>query len=281
VRALLGLYRESFGAVDACPKPVVAAIQGVALGGGFELALACDLRVASAGAVVGLPETSLAIIPGAGGTQRLPRLVGPGRAKEMILLARRYAAHEALSLGLVTALAVPGETALAAAKRLVAPLASGAPIALAAAMEAVDGGADLDLAEGLLLEARCYEKTLVSSDRREALAAFVENLADARQAAVALIHMGARAALVKGGHLSGDAVDVLAVAGETMDLVAKRIDTQHTHGTGCTYSAAITALVAQGVPLIDAVERAKRWVTAAIETAPGLGRGHGPVNHFA
>lgn len=174
VRALLGLYRESFGAVDSCPKPVVAAIQGVALGGGFELALACDLRVAGAGAVVGLPETSLAIIPGAGGTQRLPRLVGPGRAKEMILLARRYAAHEALSLGLVTALAAPGESALAAAKRLVAPLAIGAPIALAAAMEAVDGGADLDLAEGLLLEARCYEKTLVSSDRREALAAFSE-----------------------------------------------------------------------------------------------------------
>ncbi len=174
VRQLLVLYRESFGAVDACPKPVVAAIQGVALGGGFELALACDLRVASASAVVGLPETSLAIIPGAGGTQRLPRLVGPGRAKEMILLARRYAAHEALSLGLLTALANPGETALAAAKRLVAPLANGAPIALAAAMEAVDGGADLDLAEGLLLEARCYEKTLVSSDRREALAAFSE-----------------------------------------------------------------------------------------------------------
>ena len=126
--------------------------------------------------------------------------------------------------------------------------------------------------------------TLITPNTHEAgelLGHPVENLADARQAAVALIHMGARAALVKGGHLSGDAVDVLAVAGETMDLVAKRIDTQHTHGTGCTYSAAITALVAQGVPLIDAVERAKRWVTAAIETAPGLGRGHGPVNHFA
>ncbi len=125
--------------------------------------------------------------------------------------------------------------------------------------------------------------TLITPNTHEAgelLGHPVENLADARQAAVALIHMGARAALVKGGHLSGDAVDVLAVAGETMDLVAKRIDTQHTHGTGCTYSAAITALVAQGVPLIDAVERAKRWVTAAIETAPGLGRGHGPVNHF-
>jgi methylglutaconyl-CoA hydratase len=174
VRGLLGLYRESFGAVDRCPKPVVAAIQGVALGGGFELALACDLRVASEGAVVGLPETSLAIIPGAGGTQRLPRLVGVGRAKEMILLARRYPAREALALGPVTEVAGAGESALAAARRLIAPLAAGAPIALAAAMEAVDGGADLDLAEGMLLESRCYEKTLVSSDRREALAAFSE-----------------------------------------------------------------------------------------------------------
>lgn len=174
VRALLGEYRSSFGVVDACPKPVVAAINGVALGGGFELALACDLRVAAPGAVVGLPETSLAIIPGAGGTQRLARLVGPGRAKELILLARRLSAHEALPLGLVTALANPGEAVLAAAKRVATPLVNGAPIAFAAAMEAVDGGADLTMEEGLLLEAQCYGKTLVSSDRREALAAFNE-----------------------------------------------------------------------------------------------------------
>lgn len=174
VRALLTEYRASFGAVDHCPKPVVAAINGVALGGGFELALACDLRVSTPGAVVGLPETSLAIIPGAGGTQRLARLVGPGRAKELILLARRLSAHEALPLGLVTALANPGESVLAAAKRVSTPLAQGAPIAFAAAMEAVDGGADLTLEEGFLLEARCYEKTLSSRDRREALAAFNE-----------------------------------------------------------------------------------------------------------
>ena len=174
VRALLVTYRESFGAIDACPKPVVAAINGVALGGGFELALACDLRVALPGAVVGLPETSLAIIPGAGGTQRLARLVGPGRAKELILLARRLPAYEALGLGMVTALALPGENAVAAAKRVATPLVNGAPIAFAAAMEAVDGGADLTMEEGLLLEARCYEKTLASSDRREALAAFNE-----------------------------------------------------------------------------------------------------------
>ncbi len=174
VRGMLGYYRESFGAIDRCPKPVVAAINGVALGGGFELALACDLRVAASTATVGLPETSLAIIPGAGGTQRLPRLVGPGRAKELILLARRLPAAEALSLGLVTAVADAGETAVAAAKRLTASLVTGAPIALAAAMEAVDGGADLDFEAGLDLEARCYEKTLRSSDRREALAAFAE-----------------------------------------------------------------------------------------------------------
>lgn len=107
----------------------------------------------------------------------------------------------------------------------------------------------------------------------------VETLPEAREAAHALVAMGARAALVKGGHLDGDAIDVLALAGETLDLPAKRIETKHTHGTGCTYSAAITALVASGVPLLDAVIQAKRWLTAAIETAPGLGHGHGPVNH--
>lgn len=174
VRALLGLYRESFGAIDRCPKPVVAAINGVALGGGYELALACDLRVAVPSAVVGLPETSLAIIPGAGGTQRLARLVGPGRAKELILLARRVPAPEALSLGLVTALANDGESAVAAAKRLAAPLAEGAPIAYAAALDAVDLGFDMGFDEGLLHEARCYERTLDSRDRLEALAAFAE-----------------------------------------------------------------------------------------------------------
>jgi methylglutaconyl-CoA hydratase len=174
VRAMLGYYRESFGHIDRCPKPVVAAINGVALGGGFELALACDLRVAAPGATVGLPETSLAIIPGAGGTQRLPRLVGPGKAKELILLARRLPAAEALALGLVTAVAAADETVVAAAKRLTEGLAHGAPIALAAALDAVDLGADLDFEAGLDLEARCYERTLRSSDRREALAAFAE-----------------------------------------------------------------------------------------------------------
>jgi enoyl-CoA hydratase/carnithine racemase len=174
VRALLGLYRRSFDAIDRCPKPVVAAINGVALGGGFEVALACDLRVAAKSALVGLPETSLAIIPGAGGTQRLSRLVGPGKAKELILLAKRLEAGEALKAGLVTAVADEGESAVDAAKKLTASLANGAPIAYSAAMDAIDLGFERDFEAGLDLEHLCYERTLVSSDRREALAAFGE-----------------------------------------------------------------------------------------------------------
>jgi methylglutaconyl-CoA hydratase len=166
--------RDSFAAIDRCPKPVVAAINGVALGGGFEVALACDLRVCAPGAIVGLPETSLAIIPGAGGTQRLSRLVGPGRAKELILMARKCSAHEALALGLVTAVAREGQPVVEAAKEFAAPLAHGAPIALAAAMEAIDLGFERDFEAGLDLEQLCYERTLVSADRREALAAFAE-----------------------------------------------------------------------------------------------------------
>lgn len=127
--------------------------------------------------------------------------------------------------------------------------------------------------------------TLITPNAHEASALLgrpVEHLGEAREAALELVSMGARAALVKGGHLmTDDAVDVLAIAGETMDLTAPRIETRHTHGTGCTYSAAITAQLALGRPLLDAVQHAKKWLSLAIETAPGLGSGHGPVNHFA
>src|ERR1700677_1438794 len=101
VRVQVDLYRSELGPLDRSPKPVVAAINGAALGGGLELALCCDLRVAASHAQLGLPETSLGIIPGAGGTQRLPRVVGEARAKEMILLGRKLGAAEALSWGLV------------------------------------------------------------------------------------------------------------------------------------------------------------------------------------
>lgn len=174
VRDFLSLYRVAFEAIDSLPKPVVAAINGVAFGGGLELALACDLRVLAPTAKVGLTETSLGIIPGAGGTQRLTRLVGPARAKELILLARRLDAQEALALGLVHRVASDGQSALECALELAEPLVNGAPIALAAALEAIDAATDLPLEAGLTVERRCYERTLASKDRLEALAAFAE-----------------------------------------------------------------------------------------------------------
>src|SRR6476659_3007225 len=108
IRLQVALYRSELGPLDRSPKPVIAALNGVALGGGLELALVCDLRVAAPHAMLALPETTLGIIPGAGGTQRLPRVVGEARAKEMILLGRRLTAHEALAWGLVNRVAVPG-----------------------------------------------------------------------------------------------------------------------------------------------------------------------------
>lgn len=174
VRDFLFLYRASFGAIDRLPVPVIAAINGVAFGGGLELALACDFRVASAHAKVGLTETSLGIIPGAGGTQRLTRIVGEARAKELIVFARRLQADEALSLGIVNRVAAEGQSALDCALEMAAPLADAAPIAIAAALEAIDGASELPLEAGLSLEQRCYERTLRSEDRLEAIAAFAE-----------------------------------------------------------------------------------------------------------
>jgi methylglutaconyl-CoA hydratase len=174
VRVQVDLYRTELGPLDRCPKPVVAAINGAALGGGLELALCCDLRVAARGAVLGLPETSLGIIPGAGGTQRLPRVVGEARAKEMILLARRLDAHEALAWGLVNRVTPEGANVVDDAVEWIRPIAEGAPIAQAAALEAIDRALDVSLELGLELEKVSYDKTLVSGDRREALAAFAE-----------------------------------------------------------------------------------------------------------
>jgi enoyl-CoA hydratase/carnithine racemase len=177
VRALLDLYRSELGPLDRCPKPVVAAINGLALGGGLELALMCDLRVASAHAELGLPETSIGIIPGAGGTQRLPRVVGEGRAKEMILLARRVPAAEALAWGLVNRVTPAGTSVVDDAVAWIRPIAEGAPVAQAAALEAIDRGLDAPLETGLVLEKAWYEKTLTTEDRREALAALAEKRA--------------------------------------------------------------------------------------------------------
>lgn len=173
VRDFLGLYRAAFDAIDRLSKPVIAAINGVAFGGGLELALACDLRVMSATTQIGLTEVSLAIIPGAGGTQRLTRIVGVAKAKELILLSRRLEAEEAAALGVVNRVAPQGAV-LQAALELAAPFETAAPIAVAAALDAIDGASDLPLDAGLLFERRCYERTLRSTDRLEALAAFRE-----------------------------------------------------------------------------------------------------------
>ncbi|HRG95025.1 MAG TPA: enoyl-CoA hydratase-related protein [Polyangiaceae bacterium] len=172
VRLQVALYREELGVLDGSPKPVVAAINGVAFGGGLELALMCDLRVAAPHAVLALPETTLGIIPGAGGTQRLPRVVGEARAKEMILLGRRVEAREALAWGLVNRVSPDGVDLVDDTVAWLRPIAEGAPIAQAAALEAIDRSFDTTLALGLELEKVSYDKVLVSADRREALEAF-------------------------------------------------------------------------------------------------------------
>jgi len=174
VRVQLGLYREELGALDRSPKPVIAALNGVALGGGLELALVCDLRVAAPTAVLGLPETTLGIIPGAGGTQRLPRLLGEARAKELILLGRRLNADEALAWGLVNRVSPPGTPVLEDTLAFIEPITSGAPIAQAAALASIDASFDTSLAHGLELERVYYDACLRSEDRRTALTAFAE-----------------------------------------------------------------------------------------------------------
>ncbi len=174
VRVQVELYRSELGPLDRSPKPVIAALNGVAFGGGLELALVCDLRVAAEHALLALPETSLGIIPGAGGTQRLPRLVGEARAKEMILLGRRLTASEALAWGLVNRVTAKGTSVVDDAVAWIEPIASGAPIAQAAALEAIDRSFGVSLEVGLELEKVSYDKVLVSEDRREALAAFAE-----------------------------------------------------------------------------------------------------------
>lgn len=171
--AFVKRLRAAFTALEGLPMPVIAAIEGAALGGGLELALACDLRVAGAKARLGLPETSLAILPGAGGTQRLPRLIGRARAKELIFTARRFGAEEGLALGVVDR-AVGSGSALDAALALARQILPNGPVALRAAKAAIDGGMDRDRAGGLEVEEACYARVLPTEDRLEGLAAFRE-----------------------------------------------------------------------------------------------------------
>jgi len=165
--------RDAFSGLEQAPQPFVAALNGAALGGGLELALACDLRVAAEGVEVGLPEVSLGIIPGAGGTARLPRIVGVGRAKDLVLTGRRVGAAEALAMGLVSRVA-PAARLREEAIALAEQVARNAPISLRQAKRAIDGGVGLQLDEALALENRLYQDCLGSKDRVEALRAFAE-----------------------------------------------------------------------------------------------------------
>jgi methylglutaconyl-CoA hydratase len=172
-RSFLKHLNAVVDAIAAFPRPVIAALNGAAFGGGLELALACDFRLAAANVELGLVETRLGIIPGAGGTQRLARLAGVAVAKELILTGRRIVAARALELGLVSEV-VAVEELLGAARRLAAELAGAGPLAVTQAKRAIDGGLDLPLPEALAHERACYEIVLPSADRDEGLAAFAE-----------------------------------------------------------------------------------------------------------
>jgi len=159
--------------MDRCSQPIIAAINGFALGGGLELALACDIRIAAENATLGLTEINLAIIPGGGGTQRLPRLIGKGKALEMILTGARIPAAEALRLGIVERV-VPAGEALKAATELARTIAEKAPIALRYAKEAVVKGLGMSLEDGLRLEGDLSTLLRTTEDRVEGAKAFLE-----------------------------------------------------------------------------------------------------------
>ena len=168
-----GALQSSFTAVARIPKPVVAAVTGYALGGGCELALCADFRVCGEDAKLGQPEILLGVIPGAGGTQRLPRLVGPARAKDIIFSGRFVGAEEALAIGLVDRV-VPPDQVYAAAREMAARFVGGPPYALRAAKEAIDHGLDTDLASGLEIERLQFTGLFGTEDRRTGMTSFVE-----------------------------------------------------------------------------------------------------------
>jgi enoyl-CoA hydratase/carnithine racemase len=173
VREYIYTIRNLFTAIENLNKPVIAAVNGIALGGGTELALASDIRVVAATASMGLTETRLAIIPGAGGTQRLPRLVGKGKAKELIFTGRRVDAVEALDIGLANKICEPSEL-LAECRNMAAMICETGPIAIEQAKYAINYGLETDLQTGLAIESNAYWVCIPTEDRLEGLTAFRE-----------------------------------------------------------------------------------------------------------
>jgi enoyl-CoA hydratase len=166
--------QAAFTAVARIGKPVVAAVTGYALGGGLELALCADFRVAGEGTRVGQPEILLGIIPGAGGTQRLPRLIGPARAKDIVFTGRFVSAAEALAIGLVDTV-VPDAEVYRAARDLAARFVTGPAVALRAAKQAIDGGLEADLDTGLEIERLHFAALFATEDQRTGMRSFIEN----------------------------------------------------------------------------------------------------------
>jgi cyclohexa-1,5-dienecarbonyl-CoA hydratase len=171
VRPMIQNLQEVFNAVEDIPKVVIAAVTGYALGGGCELAMCADLRIASPAAKLGQPEITLGIIPGAGGTQRLPRLVGPSRAKDLILTGRQVDAEEALRIGLIDRIA---DDPHAEAIEMARGFAAGPRAALRAAKAAVTWGSRVDLRTGVAFEREAFSDLFTTADQKEGMAAFVE-----------------------------------------------------------------------------------------------------------
>jgi enoyl-CoA hydratase/carnithine racemase len=166
--------QDAFTAIAQLPQPVIAAITGYALGGGLELALCADFRILGESAKVGQPEILLGVIPGGGGTQRLPRLIGPARAKDLIYTGRFVGAQEALALGLADQV-VPDADVLAAAREMASRYAHGPALALRAAKQAIDQGLDVDLTTGLQLERLQFAALFATEDQKAGMHSFVEN----------------------------------------------------------------------------------------------------------
>lgn len=173
IRTAVTLIRDTINQIELLAKPIIAAINGSALGGGLEMALACDIRIAAQTAKLGLTETSLGIIPGAGGTQRLPRLIGLGRAKELIYTARRIDAEEALRIGLVEYIE-SADSLMDKALYIAGQIAQNAPIAVSQAKISINNGLGNDISTGLAIEQQAYEITIPTKDRLEGLQAFRE-----------------------------------------------------------------------------------------------------------
>jgi len=173
VEETVGKIGMLFYKIEKLPMPVIAAVNGIALGGGFELALACDIRVAQHNAIFGLPETSLGIIPGAGGTQRLARLIGIGKAKELIYTGRKIDSDEAEELGIIERL-TNSEDALNVALSICEVINQNGPLAIRAAKSAIQDGYSVSIEEGLSFENEAYGSILHTNDRLEGLQAFKE-----------------------------------------------------------------------------------------------------------